>query len=261
MQILVLGMHRSGTSMVTRLLNMMGCYFGPESSVGELTIDNPKGFWERPEIFKLNEFILAASAASWQDLRTWNIPEPQIPDKASQNIKKIILGLDAFRPWVVKDPRLCLLLPAWLAHLEAPIAVICHRNPAEIAASLQKRDNMPMPYAIALWEAYTVTMLNASVKLPRVHIRHGELMQKPFATTELLCAHLRDFGVRRIECPSEREIRAFIDPRLHRSRPETAPTLTPEQMLLCDILENNYPQTTLLKISDHSKHLLQKGPF
>ena len=67
MQIIVLGMHRSGTSITTRLINMMGAYFGPESSVGEITIDNPKGFWERPEVFKLNESILAAQGCSWHD--------------------------------------------------------------------------------------------------------------------------------------------------------------------------------------------------
>jgi len=74
MQILVLGMHRSGTSMVTRLINMMGAYFGPENSVGEITDDNSKGFWERPEIFKLNESLLAIKAASRSDLRRIELP-------------------------------------------------------------------------------------------------------------------------------------------------------------------------------------------
>ena len=50
MQLLVLGMHRSGTSMVTRLLNMAGAYFGPEGIATEANEENPKGFWERRDV-------------------------------------------------------------------------------------------------------------------------------------------------------------------------------------------------------------------
>ncbi len=262
MQILVLGMHRSGTSMATRLINMMGAYFGPESSVGELTNDNPKGFWERPEIFKLNESLLAARDSSWKDLRHWTPQDAaKLPDKAIYNIKKTILGMDAFRPWVLKDPRLCLLLPGWLPNLEVPVAVIVHRNPAEIALSLQKRDGLSPEYALALWEYYSVTMLNASLKLPRIHIRHADLLEFPVKTTESLFTQLRDHGVRRIEMPSEREIRAFLDTRLHRSRPTAdSVKLAPAQMLLADILQGNHPQTALLKMTDHTKSLIQAGP-
>lgn len=261
MQILVLGMHRSGTSMVTRLVNMMGAYFGPESSTGEITIDNPKGFWERPEVFKLNESILASHQCTWQDLRRWQVQNAaQQPEKATQFIKKFLLGMDAFRPWVLKDPRMCLLLPGWLPHLEAPIAIICHRNPTEIALSLAKRDNLTPEYALALWETYTVTMLNASLRLPRIHVRHGELMREPIKNTEFLYAMLRESGVRRIEMPSEREILGFIDPRLHRSRAQTPLPLTPSQVHLCDILKGNTTQTGLLKISEPSRALIQQGP-
>ncbi len=261
MQILVLGMHRSGTSMATRLLNMMGAYFGPESSVGELTDDNPKGFWERPEVFKLNDALLAAHGCTWQDLRGWDAARAaSLPDKPLYALKKLILGMDAHRPWVLKDPRLCLLLPGWLPHLEAPLAVIVHRNPAEIAASLAKRDQLTPEYALALWETYTVTMLNASLKIPRIHVRHAELMEKPLPTAQFLYAQLRENGVRRIELPSEREIRAFIDPRLYRSKPSPALKLNQAQHLLVDIAQGNIPQTALLKISDSSKALMKQGP-
>ncbi|MBY0408418.1 MAG: hypothetical protein K2Q01_12070 [Rickettsiales bacterium] len=259
MQIIILGMHRSGTSMVTRLINLMGAYFGPEGSVGELTHDNPKGFWERPEIFKLNESLLAARGGSWQDLRGFTPSEAgRAPDKAIKNIKKIILGMDAFRPWVLKDPRMCLLLPAWLPHLEAPIAVIVHRNAGEIAASLHTRDGLSPEYSLALWEAYSVTALNASLKIPRLFVRHADLMEKPFKTAETLFTQLRELGVRRIEMPSEREIRGFIDTRLHRSHGKLA--LTPHQQEIEAMLQGKTPQKTLLKISDASKALLSQGP-
>ena len=256
MQILVLGMHRSGTSLTTRLINMMGAHFGPESSTGELTNDNPKGFWERPEVFKLNDTILAHQNCTWRDLRHFN-PTTPLPEKTIYPLKKFILGMDAHRPWVLKDPRMCLLLPNWLPYLEAPIAVIATRSPADIIASLHKRDNLPPEYALALWETYMVTMLNASINLPRIHIRYADLIEKPLPTTELLYTQLREHGVRRIEMPSEREIRAFIDPRLQRSHGNIS--LTQAQHFLIDIVQGNIPQTALLKISDSSKALIKQG--
>ena len=50
MQIIVLGMHRAGTSAVTRLINMMGAYLGPNNLLMPASSDNPKGYWERVDI-------------------------------------------------------------------------------------------------------------------------------------------------------------------------------------------------------------------
>ena len=68
MQILVLGMHRSGTSMVARLLNLMGAYFAPEGVSLGANQENPKGFWERRDLCALNEMVLQSSGADWHRL-------------------------------------------------------------------------------------------------------------------------------------------------------------------------------------------------
>ena len=233
MQIIVLGMHRSGTSLTTRLINMMGAYFGPETSVGEITNDNPKGFWERPEVFKLNEALLAAQGCAWHDVARWSYNPAAIPANTMKNINKIILGMDAFRPWVLKDPRLCLLLPVWRSYLEVPIAVIVHRDPVEIALSLQKRDGFPVKTGIALWEHYAKGIIAHSKDMPRIFVSHQELLQRPVETCQRLYQQLVELGVRRLSMPSEREINAFIDPKLYRSKPETnLQAMTPEQQRL-----------------------------
>ena len=243
MQMIVLGMHRSGTSITTRLINMMGAYFGPESSVGEITIDNPKGFWERPEVFKLNESILAAQGCSWHDLARWNMNTPPVAhDSQLKTMNKIILGMDAFRPWVLKDPRLCLLLPLWRRFLEVPIIVIVHRDPVEIALSLQKRDGFPLENGLQLWERYAHGIVRHSHDLPRIHIRHEDLLKHPAQTCHNLYQQLVDYGVRRLALPTEKEITAFIDPKLDRSKP-TAHTLSlsAEQQVLADRLAGIIP--------------------
>ena len=241
MQIIVLGMHRSGTSLVTRLINMMGAYFGPETSVGEITADNPKGFWERPEVFKLNEAILAANGCSWHDLIRWNSEvTPAIPPPIMKTMQKIILGMDAFRPWVLKDPRLCLLLPVWRPCLEVHITVIVHRNPMEIALSLQKRDGFALDKGLVLWERYTQGIIAHSRELPKIFVQHNQLLEHPVEACQSLYKQLTGLGVRRLALPSEREITAFIDPKLYRAKAgTTAFTMTPEQRNLLDIMECN----------------------
>ena len=66
MQLIVLGMHRSGTSMLMRLLNLMGAYFGPEGISTGANAENPRGFWERRDIRSLNDALL------WSKGRDWN---------------------------------------------------------------------------------------------------------------------------------------------------------------------------------------------
>ena len=58
MQLFVMGMHRSGTSLTARLLNLMGVYFGPEDALMEADRFNPKGYWERKDVYQLNKTIL-----------------------------------------------------------------------------------------------------------------------------------------------------------------------------------------------------------
>jgi hypothetical protein len=122
MQILVLGMHRSGTSMVARLLNMMGAYFATEGTSIGANQENPKGFWERRDVWALNDTVLHSAGANWH--RVGDFTLEKIPTAALAQFKtdagKIILDMDAHRPWFLKDPRFCLLAPLWLDLLEVP---------------------------------------------------------------------------------------------------------------------------------------------
>ena len=73
MQILVFGMHRSGTSMVSRLLNMMGIYFAPEGVSNGANEENPKGFWERRDVRALNDMVLRSTGADWDRLSAFSL--------------------------------------------------------------------------------------------------------------------------------------------------------------------------------------------
>lgn len=216
MQIIVLGMHRSGTSIVARLLNMMGAYFAPEGAAMPPTPDNPKGYWERNDIVVLNEGILANLGATWNRISQLDLSK--VSEGLQQEFDKqagtILQGLDANRPWMAKDPRFCLLLPLWLRLLEVPVFIYVYRNPIQIAQSLRSRDGFSMHFGIALWEKYTLQALKHSTGFPRILLSFHDIMADPVKTVKSLYDQLIEKDVQGLRLPSHKEILSFIDPKL-----------------------------------------------
>lgn len=224
MQLLVLGMHRSGTSMVARALNLMGCYFGAEGTHTGMNIENPKGFWERVDLRRANDALLTASGFDWDRISALSLED--LPESAvtryRETCARIFLELDAHRPWFVKEPRLCLLLPLLRDLLERPAAIIVSRDPDEVAMSLEARNRIPQPVGVALWEAYVVHSLRASADLPRLFVRHHDLVTQPVETIRSLWGELVALGSDTLRKPSDAEIEAFIESDLYRQRRPTA---------------------------------------
>ena len=230
MQIIIFGMHRSGTSPLARIINLMGAYLGLEGDLMEPQTDNPKGFWERRDVYALHQDILRSGGADWHTVNEFDLGQlsPEQRTAAAQRVRKIVSDLDTSRPWVVKDPRICLLFPVWREFLEVPVCVHIYRHPIEVARSLQTRNGFPLQLGIALWEQYHLAALTNTHGLPRLLVSHRCLMEQPVATIHMLYDDLVSLGIQGLHCPSEREIRAFIDPNLYRAREE--PTLTREML-------------------------------
>lgn len=244
MQMIVLGMHRAGTSAVTRLINMMGAYLGPEDQFLPATPDNPKGYWERIDVLQLHEYLLEKLNADWHLTSAVNpdLIEPELLEAFTQRARKILQGMDSHRPWVMKDPRLCLLLPLWRPLLEVPVCVHVVRHPLATARSLAKRDGFPLHFGTALWEQYNARALVVSSGLPRFSVCYEKLMEQPLATTRELYETLGDHGVQSLRLPTEQEVRAFLESDLqhHRARDaEDANWLTRNQSLLWEALRDS----------------------
>ena len=158
--ILVLGMHRSGTSAVARTLNLLGVSLGTRMIQGEED-NNRLGFWEHADAVDINERLLSDLGRSWHDVRL--LPAGWEESEAASEALRRIRGFvrDEFahcRRWLIKDPRLCLLAPLWMRALdEAGIAVrplLVLRHPEEVALSLMRRDGLVRSHALALWAGY-----------------------------------------------------------------------------------------------------------
>ncbi len=220
MQIIVLGMHRSGTSALTRIINLMGAYVGAEGTLMGFNKENPKGFWERKDVRTIDQDLLKTIEADWYKVAQFDLGKLSENDQAAfeQKARMIVLNLDAHRPWVLKDPRICLLLPLWRPLLEAPICIHIYRSPLQVAQSLRTRNGFPIHFGVALWEKYTLAALENSRNLPRLFVSHHRLLAQPLETVRALYDQLLTLDVHGLRLPSEREILAFIDPGLYRER-------------------------------------------
>ncbi|NOT54015.1 MAG: hypothetical protein HOP18_05360, partial [Deltaproteobacteria bacterium] len=220
MQIIVLGMHRSGTSPLTRIINLMGVYVGTEGTLMSPHQDNPKGFWERNDVYALHQETLKTMGADWDKVAHLDLGKLTADQRAAfdQKARNILQNLDAHRPWVLKDPRLCLLMPLWRPFLETPICVHIYRSPIQVAQSLRTRNGFPIHFGVALWEKYNLTALTNSGDLPRLFVSHQRLLGQPLETVRTLYEQLLSLGVHGLRLPSEKEILAFLDPALYRER-------------------------------------------
>ena len=232
-QIAVIGMHRSGTSLVARLLNAMGCYAGEQHEMPPPDVFNPNGYWERRDVWALDEDILAALDATWLEptrVDLHKLHEDSFVDRA----KAIVRALDEHGTWMMKDPRLAILFPIWRKAFDRPICVLVWREPSAVARSLAQRDALPIVFGLALWEEYTRAMLSATIGLPRVLVAYHDLVANPKESVAKLHRDLVAAGASDLQLPND----DVIDPTLDRHQSDDERLLNRSQTELRDALRS-----------------------
>jgi hypothetical protein len=156
--ILIVGMHRSGTSVASRMANLSGAWLGRDDELMPPGPDNPSGFWERLDVMKFNDRLLSALGRTWDTELALAPGWERNPAAAPfyDALADMITSAFGGRPlWAVKDPRLCLLLPLWKNALtQKGIAFSCLfvvRHPLEVAFSLNKRNGFSLEKGLACW--------------------------------------------------------------------------------------------------------------
>ena len=196
MQVVVLGMHRSGTSATGQLLQAMGLQFGPADTALLPGADNPKGFAERYDVRSLNDLALADQGARWDMVGGWKAGASSELFQAEFDrcAGEIIASYPSDKPWFVKDPRMCVTLPLWDKFFEDPVYLLVYRDPVEIARSLWVRGRMPQRASMALWERHLADALTFTQGKRRILIQYAELIESPQSVTRQLITGLNRFG-------------------------------------------------------------------
>lgn len=160
----VLGMHRSGTSMLSGLM-VMGLGYKVGSPLIGGAKDNPKGFFELLPAVLQSDIFLGKQGAGWASNVMRFDPEKAIQQYKNGEIKfkegeKALSFLNDpdKSPWLQKDPRTCITLPVWLELLDhEPAILFTYRHPVEVANSLERRDQSVQFFAgLRLWTAYNI---------------------------------------------------------------------------------------------------------
>jgi len=181
--LIILGMHRSGTSALTGVLNLLGVDIGKKSIPP--APDNPKGFFENAKVTNFDEFVLLTSLkSSWDDLKALDEKNFEALKRFKEEGKSIIEEeFSETTLFAIKDPRMCILFPFWaeiLEELQIKVKVVfILRNPLEVALSLNKRNGFSIEKGLLLWAKYNLYGEYFSRNYKRVFVYYDELLENP----------------------------------------------------------------------------------
>lgn len=151
--VLILGMHRSGTSCLAGSLQEAGLYLG---EVNTAAPHNAKGNRESRAIMDLQDDLLRANGGDW------DAPPREVVWQPEHRARRdtIIATYPTDRTWGFKDPRTLLTLPGWLEALSSVRFVGTFRHPLAVAASLHARNGIAIEKSLALWMTYNRLLLD-----------------------------------------------------------------------------------------------------
>lgn len=227
--IIVLGMGRSGTSLVTDVIRRWGAFAGLDGQFDQADHRNPRGYWEYKPLRQFNSQLLASVDASEvyppidDSLVRARASEPVYRDRALQ----LIAEMEAGGPiWVWKDPMFFGILPFWQRLWKNVVYVIPVRNPLDVVASQQKwlgegiDRTIPESALLLYWQNGVMTMLRHTEAIAdKIFISYEHLVESPQEQCQRLCAFLdgqcglRDHADQRIVSMVE-----AIDQQLWRNR-------------------------------------------
>ena len=212
--VVIVGMHRSGTSALARVLAT--CGLGLPRTLVPADDGNRAGHWESKPVCAFNDRLLARIGLDWispNGAAADFSSEPDYADILREGRRIIIEEYGATGDIILKDPRISRTLPIWLdilAQLEIePTVVLALREPRQVALSLWRRNAILPSYGLRAWLRFTLEAERASRRVPRIVVGFDEVMDDWLATARKLDrragAGLLDF---RAEADSE--VSAFL---------------------------------------------------
>ncbi len=223
--VFVVGMGRSGSSALARLLSFCGGVL-PRRLL-PANYGNPAGYWEPQEAIELNDRFLSAHGSSWYDPGlALQLDPPALADRRrfiDELAEFLAAGFGEDGPLVIKEPRISGLLPYWIAAATqlrfAPKFLHIVRAPADVASSLAARDDLSLAHSYALWLKYNLLAQRHTRGAPRAFVTYEEMMRDWEAA---LTRCFRDVPVgMAVTDETRRQVRTFLAPR-RRARSETA---------------------------------------
>lgn len=221
---IVLGMHRSGTSMLSGLLHTSCGYTVGGPLIGS-AFDNEKGFFELIDVVLQNDEFMKAQKVWWSANVINYDWEQALDDKKQMKITfehgepgLAFLNNPSNAPWLQKDPRMCITLKTWLPLMNnEPAIVFTYRHPLEVAMSLKKREqNFELERGLRLWIVYNMRAIQNSKGLCMVTSSNDAIMNDPLNEVQRIADELTSKC--NVPQPPNRmkqeDVDKFVDPTL-----------------------------------------------
>lgn len=198
----LLGMHRSGTSLLGKICHLLGADFG--HSLMAPARDNPTGFYENWRLVEQHDAFMARFATAWD--RPSRLPEnwldaPGVVEQFEAIEKLIGREFTAGPVMAVKDPRLAFVYPLWQMLLQSlnrrPCHIVILRHPEEVALSLNQRSEMPLDWAAQLYRDYNTAIRDIVLDDTRTFwVSYEQIINGPGIVARRLAKHFEsEFGV------------------------------------------------------------------
>ncbi len=252
--IIVVGMHRSGTSVISRSLSVLNIPLGNNLMTADDS--NPKGYYEDMDIYELNERLL------WHIGQLWDTSEPlpidvhsslyeKFGSEAIELIKTKMINTDIFS---FKDPRNSIFLPFWKKVIETLNIQIKYifvfRNPLSVIDSLFKRDEFTREKSLRLWLKYNLLGLSGIDKDNSIFVDYdAALMNLPNHISRL--SKFLDMQVDQAD--KDKFIHEFIDKNLRHSKYRSVEVLDDKN--IHPIFKNIYRTMIVMSMTDRCKDL------
>ena len=220
----VLGMHRSGTSAAAGLLARLGVL--PPRTTMPPDVSNTSGYGESMRFWGFHERLLRDVGSRWDSctsldaaMREWSTAADW-KGECRQLLREEFGDAPRF---VLKDPRLCRIMPFWLDVLAAeavrPLAILVFRNPMEVARSLRQRNGLEPGLALLIWLRHVLDAERHTRAIPRTFLEYDDLLRDWRAAVDRITRDL-NVSLQPRTASEEAAIDAFVDESLHHQRAE-----------------------------------------
>jgi hypothetical protein len=239
--VIILGMHRSGTSALGGALEPLGLTVG--KSVMSPKQENPRGFYENNSLMEFHDKFLKSIRSHWRDITPVN--QERFQGVAARRFQRKLLRLltDEFGPDrpLIKDPRMCRLMPLWIPllqeHFPQARFILPIRHPVEVAYSLRQRGDVTLDEGLKLWVVHVLESERSSRPFSRLFTTYDQLVQSPVPTVLRLA---KDLGLSdkvdlaAISHQIDSTLRHHQEPAWPNGEPLQALTLSIHQTLISD---------------------------
>jgi GT2 family glycosyltransferase len=249
--VVVLGMHRSGTSLLSNVLHVLGVDMADVTD--HVSPKNPGGFWERPDLVAIHDEILEAIGRpialpnhvlpfppAWWRSKQVQAVKPKLIDYLGQQLSR------SSNPWGFKDPRTCRLLPLWWEVFRElnvePLYVNALRAPAESSVSMSQKSSarkLSVANSELMWLSYNYDVARyVTLKAPSVVVDYAEWFDDPVAVARRLCDKL---GIGNDLTPEEISecVTSIVQPDYRHQFDQSAPTSSLAGMLYKSLATSN----------------------